>query len=159
MRIATTAAFLIGVLLVGCDGRVRLLYLKPPTASMPPWSVASSVVEISVGEDLGRIVTDVASHLQMKRDTETSYRWTIETEGKNVFSIELKKDAGGFWSVALIDWPTNKRSAASRKAEEMIRTALKKEGPNHALQPTPGKSLSSAARLTAAGPAWLSSGR
>ena len=67
----TAHRHLIALLLLvvaGCDGHARLLYLRPPGAAKPPWSVASVVIPIAGHEDVMGIVSAVAADLGLARE-------------------------------------------------------------------------------------------
>lgn len=126
-RILCLSLLLVG--LAGCDGRGKILYLQPATAMKPPWSVASVVIPIEGGEDVVGIVAKVASDLGLSADTQRKNRWWTTTTYSNTFTLAVAKSDKGYWEVSLVDWPTTARSQQSLKAEEMIRSALKKADP------------------------------
>ncbi len=129
------AAVLICSFLAGCDGRGVLLYVKPPTASNPPWSVSSVVIPVEEPVDVIGIVSKVAADLGMKPASGPNH-WSIATPPTGNFELLVQKDARGYWTVVLRDWPSIQRSEPSREAEAQIRAALKKK-PNKAPEPTP----------------------
>ena len=127
LRIFWLSLLLLG--LVGCDGRGKILYLRPATAMQPPWSVASVVIPIEGGEDVVGIVAKVATDLGLAADPQGKDRWWTTTTYSNTFTLSVTKTDKGYWAVSLMDWPTTARSQQSLKAEEMIRNALKKADP------------------------------
>jgi hypothetical protein len=129
---AALLTILLAALLSGCDGRGKILYLRPATAMKPPWSVASVVIPIQESEDVLGIVTKVAADLGMIPDPNNKSRWSILLSERNTFMLSAQKETGGYWTVNLMDWPSIQRSPQSLKAETAIREALKR--PNQALE-------------------------
>ena len=127
------SALSLAVFLSGCDGRVKVLYLRPATAMKPPWSVASVIIPIQGGEGVVGIVTKVATELGMTPDPNDKTRWSIALPDRNTFRLSVRKEIGGYWTVDLLDWPTTKRSEQSIKTEAAIRGALLE--PNQSTDP------------------------
>lgn len=121
---ATLLALLLAVFLAGCDGHGRVLYLHPATAMQPPHRVASVVIPIDGREDVAAIVAKVAADLGMAADPKDRNHWSLALAGTNSFQLSARKEAGGYWTVALLDWPSLQRSPQSRQAEAAIRGAL-----------------------------------
>lgn len=127
MRIPVARLSVLVLLAVaGCDGHARLLYLKPPHAPKPPWSVSSVVIPTSGDEDIYAIVDGVALQLGMTRmDPASGVRWRVPTTDRYTFSINVDQHEKGYWRVFLLDWPTIARSEQSARAERLIREALR----------------------------------
>src|SRR5262245_4986037 len=111
-------------LLTGCDGHVRVLYLKPPQAEKPPWSIASVVIQIEGDEDVLAMVANVAMRLNLKPDSNAPNTWLIQGLNTGSFHISVTKEGMGYWTIGLLDWPSSTRSQYSVKAEEAIRNAV-----------------------------------
>jgi len=94
---------LIFLVLFACDGHVRVLYLQPPEASEPPWSVASVVIKTSGHEDVIAIVSNVASELSLVTVSSDPHRWMSRNQE---FYITVHQDEASYWVVTLLDWPS-----------------------------------------------------
>ena len=124
MKFRVTLLSLFVAVLSGCDGRAKILYLQPATAMKPPWSVASVIIPIKGTEDVAGIVAKVVADLHMQPDQKNTNRWYFRFSDRESFQLSIRKDAGGYWEVCLLDWPSIKRSPQSLKAEQEIRMAL-----------------------------------
>src|SRR5688572_19109248 len=71
------------VLLVGCDGHLRLLHLRPRGANAPPWNVARVIIDIEGNEDVVGIVARVANELGLTRDPGARHAWSIRQPARN----------------------------------------------------------------------------
>ena len=109
----------------GCDGHARVLYLTPPGAARPPWSVAAVVIPVRGDEDVPGIVAESAAEVGLTPVAGDRRRWFIPHPGeRGEFQVTLAREDGGYWSVGLIDWPSIARSDYSVRAEAAIRRAL-----------------------------------
>jgi hypothetical protein len=131
MRACPKHLIILGLLArAGCDGHARTLYLKPSGTPKPRWSVASVTIPIAGQEDVMGIVSAVAADRGLSRDKEPRHgsdaSWTLNYSDRpnTWFKIAVKREDEGYWSVALLDWPTFVRTKYSVNAERAIRDAL-----------------------------------
>ena len=125
-------AVLFSILVTGCDGHLRTLYLSESRELKTPWHAGVTTVSISGGQDIIKIVHDVAEILKLKSDPTQENSWIDEPRWK--FRLSVTRKENGVWAVSLADWPAFQRSQTSIQAEEEIRTRLKQR-PNNSLNP------------------------
>ena len=115
------------VTLVGCDGHLRLLHLRPRGAKAPPWNVARVIIDIEGNEDVVGVVSRVAVELGLTKDPGAPHAWSIrEPARNNTFTMGVSPKDAGSWEVSLSDWPNAIRSENSIRAERAVREALRR---------------------------------
>jgi hypothetical protein len=121
-----SAYILLGLLAAsttGCDGYARVLYLQQPAMPKPPWSVASTTIEVSGDENVAGLVQDVAATLGLAYDSRLSGYAVADDDGGS-FTMRASQEEDGRWVITLLDWPSSTRSQKSVDAEKAIRKVL-----------------------------------
>lgn len=112
------------LLLGGCDGYSRALYLREPNGPKPPWHVGATTVKVCGGQNIVAIVRSTAKELQLAPDPNLKDAWVDNPEGWR-FAMSVRQLADGLWVASLADWPSVKRSDLSIAAEKSISGKLK----------------------------------
>ena len=122
-----TLALTLLVTLVGCDGHLRLLHLRPRGAEKPPWNIARVIIDIEGNEDVVGIVSRVADELGLTNDPGAPHAWSIrEPSRNNTFTMGVSPKEAGSWEISLSDWPNATRSDYSVRAERAVRETLRR---------------------------------
>jgi len=112
------------LLLAGCDGHSRTLYVRAEGDKAGPWSVGATTLFVHGSPDVPALVAEVAASLALDANKSETNCYSTRPTSRNVFHMCARQDEDGQWRVALMDWPTIKRSDVSRKAEQLLRGHL-----------------------------------
>jgi hypothetical protein len=122
-RFFTCASLLIlTVILFGCEGHVRTLYLAENKDIKTPWSMSSTTILIKSKKDVYSEVESIATELSLNKNPKQKNVYYLD----NFFMYVEKKDKG-LWEIGLKDWPDTSRSEISQKVEKLIREKLEKK--------------------------------
>lgn len=119
-RFFTCASLLIlAIILFGCEGHVKTLYLAESEDVKTPWSFSSQTILIKSNKDVYSEVESIAAQLSLNKNPNQKHIYYLN----NFFMYVTKKD-NGLWEIGLKDWPDTSRSETSRKTEKLIREKL-----------------------------------
>ena len=119
-RFFTCASLLVlTVILFGCEGHVRTLYLKENKEVKAPWSFSSQTILIKSNKDVYFEVESIAAKLSLKKNPNQKNIYYLDN-----FFMYVNKKGNGLWEIGLKDWPDTSRSEISKKTENMIREKL-----------------------------------
>ena len=122
-RFFTCASLLVlTVILFGCEGHVKTLYLKENKEIKTPWSLSSKTILIKSNKDVYAEIETIAAKLSLNKNPKQKNVYYLN----NFFMYVNKKDKG-LWEIGLKDWPDNSRSELSKKVEKAIREKLEKK--------------------------------
>jgi len=114
-----TSLLVLTVILFGCEGHVRTLYLKENKEVKAPWSFSSQTILIKSNKDVYFEVESIAAKLSLKKNPNQKNIYYLDN-----FFMYVNKKGDGLWEVGLKDWPDTSRSEISQKTEKMIREKL-----------------------------------
>ena len=114
-----TSLLVLTVILFGCEGHVRTLYLKENKEVKAPWSFSSQTILIKSNKDVYFEVESIAAKLSLKKNPNQKNIYYLDN-----FFMYVNKKGNGLWEVGLKDWPDTSRSEISQKTEKMIREKL-----------------------------------
>jgi len=114
-----TSLLVLTVILFGCEGHVRTLYLKENKEVKAPWSFSSKSIVIKSNKDVYAEVEIIAKKLSLNKNPKQKHVYYLD----NFFMYVDKKDKG-LWEIGLKDWPDSSRSEISQKTEKLIREKL-----------------------------------
>ncbi len=119
---ACSALLVLIVILSGCEGHVRTLYLKENKDVKAPWSLSSKTILIKSNKDVYAEVANIAKALSLHKNPNKKNIYYLD----DFFMYVTKKDKG-LWEIGLKDWPDTSRSELSKKVERSIREKLGKK--------------------------------
>jgi len=119
-RFFTCASLLVlTVILFGCEGHVRTLYLKENKEVKAPWSFSSKSIVIKSNKDVYAEVEIIAKKLSLNKNPKQKNVYYLDN-----FFMYVDKKGKGLWEIGLKDWPDSSRSEISKKTEKLIREKL-----------------------------------
>ena len=116
-----TSLLVLTVILFGCEGHVRTLYLKENKEVKAPWSFSSQTILIKSNKDVYSEVENIAAKLSLNKNPNQKNIYYLGN-----FFMYVNKKSNGLWEIGLKDWPDTSRSEISKKTEKMIREKLEK---------------------------------
>jgi hypothetical protein len=119
MKTTTLAALMSSLVLIGCDGHSRRLYLSHQATR-----TGGDGAEVSVS--LAKI-EQVALSLGLNPAGDGVTEWTIRKEDGSAFSIVAVPASSGKWDLLLKDWPSFVRSDLSKEAERLLEADYQNE--------------------------------
>jgi hypothetical protein len=114
-----TSLLVLTVILFGCEGHVRTLYLKENKEVKAPWSFSSQTILIKSNKDVYSEVESIATKLSLNKNPNQKNIYYLDN-----FFMYVNKKGDGLWEIGLKDWPDTTRSEISKKTEKMIREKL-----------------------------------
>ena len=119
-RFFTCASLLVlTVILFGCEGHVRTLYLKENKEVKAPWSFSSQTILIKSNKDVYSEVESIAAKLSLNKNPNQKNVYYLDN-----FFMYVNKKGNGLWEIGLKDWPDTSRSEISKKTETLIKEKL-----------------------------------
>ena len=116
---AGAALIVLTVILFGCEGHVRTLYLKENKDVKAPWSFSSKTIVIKSNKDVYAEIETIAKKLSLNKNPNKKNIYYLGN-----FFMCVNKKGKGLWEVGLKDWPDTSRSEISKKTEKLIREKL-----------------------------------
>ena len=114
-----TSLLVLTVILFGCEGHVRTLYLKENKEVKAPWSFSSKSIVIKSNKDVYAEVEIIAKKLSLNKNPKQKHVYYLDN-----FFMYVDKKGKGLWEIGLKDWPDSSRSEISKKTEKLIREKL-----------------------------------
>lgn len=105
----------VAMVLSGCDGHLRMMYLQEPSATATPQYAGVRVVKISGDLDALSIVEHVALQMSLVQDLGRDNTWSSDG-----FVLRAVQEEEHLWRIEMLDWPSFTRSDLSRVVEEKI---------------------------------------
>jgi len=119
-RFFTGASLLVlTVILFGCEGHVKTLYLKENKSVSAPWSLSAKTIIIKSNKDVYAEVDKIAKSLSLQKNTLTKNTYYLGN-----FFMHVDKKGKGLWEIGLKDWPETSQSEISKKVEKAIEERL-----------------------------------
>ena len=110
-------------LLAGCEGNLRVLYLRSEADKAAPWLVGSAIIYVRGDEAIPALVAGVAASSGLQKSSAPGcYAMAYADERR--FSMCAEHDGSGAWAVSLKDWPSFRRSTVSLQVEDALRKQL-----------------------------------
>ncbi len=117
--VTCTSLLVLTVILFGCEGHVRTLYLKESKDVKTPWTFSSKTILIKSNKDVYSEVESIAKKLSLNKNPNQKNIYYLDN-----FFMYVNKKGNGLWEVGLKDWPDTSRSEISKKTEKLIREKL-----------------------------------
>ena len=119
-RFFTCASLLLlTVILFGCEGHVKTLYLKENKGVKSPWSLSAKTIFIKSNKDVYAEIGKIAKNLSLQKNTLTKNTYYLGN-----FFLHVDKKGKGLWEIGLKDWPKTSQSEISQKVEKAIEEKL-----------------------------------
>jgi len=119
-RFFTCVSLLVlAVILFGCEGHVKTLYLADNKDVKTPWSFSSQTILIKSNKDVYSEIESIAAKLSLNKNSNKKHLYYLDN-----FFMYVSKKGDGLWEVGLKDWPDTSRSEISKKTEKIIREKL-----------------------------------
>jgi hypothetical protein len=119
-RFFTCASLLVlTVILFGCEGHIRTLYLKENQGDSAPWSLSAKTILIKSNKDVYSEIEKIAVKLSLNKTPNQKNLYYLDN-----FFMYVDKKGKGLWEIGLKDWPDTSRSEISQKVEKLIREKL-----------------------------------
>ena len=120
-RFFTCASLLVlTVILFGCEGHVKTLYLKENEEIKAPW--LSTTILIKSNKDVYAEIAAIAKKLSLNQNPKQKNVYYLDN-----FFMYVNKKNKALWEIGLKDWPDTSRSELSKKVEKAIREKLEKK--------------------------------
>jgi 23S rRNA-/tRNA-specific pseudouridylate synthase len=116
---ACASLLVLTVILFGCEGHVRTLYLKENKNVKAPWSLSSKSIILKSNKDVYAEIATIAKNLSLNKNPNQKNVYY-----RDDFFMFVNKKSNGLWEIGLKDWPESSRSEISKKTEKLIREKL-----------------------------------
>ncbi|MBU8901717.1 MAG: hypothetical protein KOO69_03170 [Victivallales bacterium] len=119
---------LLTVILFGCEGHVKTLYLKDNKEIKTPW--LSTTILIKSNKNVYTEIETIAEKLSLNKNPKQKNVYYLDNFFMYVNKKGIQKGApnsGVLWEIGLKDWPDTSRSELSKKVEKAIREKLEKK--------------------------------